>query len=89
MTSRIDTLVSDLCEEIDTWKQEAKYWKEKYKESHADHMKLLNENLEYNQIMIGSILSIAFNSSEDENGNLVIDRSGRENIVDHIKGQES
>lgn len=89
MKSRIDTLVSDLCEEIDMWKQEAKYWKEKHDQASADHIKTVNESIKSNESMIGNLLMVALNSSEDENGNLVIDRTGRENIVDHIKGQEA
>ena len=70
----------ELCEEIDSWKEEAQYWKEKYEEATKEHHEYLNESLLSAQKGVANALMFCLSAKDDENGNLVIDRQARREL---------
>lgn len=77
--------VYSLCEEIDSLKEEAAYWQKKYEDERAENMKQLNDNLERSKRSLGQALSFALRCTDDKDGNLVISKQDRLEIVDELK----
>lgn len=78
----IDIKFSELCDEIDFWKerseqaeQDAEYWKNQYQT-------LLNESLINAKKGVANALMFALHATDDENGNLVIDKESRKKIAE-------
>lgn len=67
----IDTKFSELCDEIDSWKQEAMYWKQKYADLQKEMDNHVNESLKSQQETIGQIFSLVFRSEQTEDGILI------------------
>jgi hypothetical protein len=61
----------ELCEEIDMWKNEAMYYKEKYEESTKDYSKLLSSSIADAKNTTGQLLSLMFNSEQTDEGLLI------------------
>ena len=60
-----------LCDEIDMWKNEAEFYKEKYEEVTKEYAKLLDTSLNDAKHTAGQLLTIMFNSEQTENGILI------------------
>ena len=81
----VDVKFFELCDEIDHWKRraaeaekEANYWKTEY----HNHIRtsLVRTNRD-----IANMLTLALHVTDDENGNLVISKESREEMVEQIK----
>lgn len=77
----IDYKFSDLCEEIDQWKDEAKYWKKMYNEELERSNKAMNESLEMSRQGVANALMLALRVDEDEEGNLIIPKERRTELA--------
>ena len=77
----IDYKFSELCDEVDKWKEEAEYWKSKYEEGLEKNIEQTNENLEMAQKGVANALSFALSCKNDENGNLVILSEDRKKLA--------
>lgn len=69
--SRFNSLVSELCEEVDRWKEEAKYWKEKYEEERLSSTKFMNKTMEDQKKQIGQLLSLSLRAVDTPDGVLI------------------
>ena len=82
MKSTIDLKFSDLCDEIDYWKIEAKYWKDEYDNLLKEDIKKSNESLEHAQKGVANALMFALSATDDEKGNLVISKKDRKKLAE-------
>ena len=57
-----DLKFNQLCEEIDIWKEEARYWKAKYEKLEQESNEKLNSDLGTMKNMTGSILTALLHS---------------------------
>lgn len=76
----IDRVVLDLCEEIDYWKEQAKYWKTRAEELQQEQIQDTNKRYQEAMKGIANGLSLALAIKEDVNGNLIIDKESREEL---------
>jgi len=84
-TKTIDYKFSELCEEIDRWKNEAQYWKEKYEEEISESIERTNESIEMSKKGIANALMFALSVTDDENGNMVINKQDRKTLAENWK----
>lgn len=61
---RIDSLIYNLCEEIDTLKEDVEYWKSKYEEMNKKYNDSLDASIKYSHKMGLSMVAIATNDRE-------------------------
>lgn len=80
----IDLLVSELCEEVDHYKNEAAYWKEKYEKERAENMKQLDRELEMAKKGVANALMFALAVKDSKNGDLVISKEDRKELANRI-----
>lgn len=52
----IDLKFSEICDEVDHWKAEAEYWKEQYKKLQVEYHENVNESIQNNYDVIGTVL---------------------------------
>ena len=71
-----------LCNEIDQWKDEANYWKEKYEELQKEYSEHINQSLVSAQKGVANALMFALSVKDDENGNLIIDKESRKELAE-------
>ncbi len=76
----IDIKFFELCDEIDQWKEEVKFWKDKYEKLEKDYKNHLDNSLKSAQKDVANILTFALHATDDKNGNLVISKNSREII---------
>jgi hypothetical protein len=76
----VDVKFLQLCNEIDQWKDEANYWKEKYEELNKEYSQHLNQSLASAQKGVANALMFALSVKEDENGNLIINKESRKDL---------
>ena len=81
----IDIKISELCDEIDYWKDLAKNYKEKYEKERDDHISRINKQLEDSQRGVANALMFAMSVRDDENGNMVIDKESRKKLAENWK----
>ena len=77
-----DVKFLQLCNEIDQWKEEANYWKEKYEELQKEYSEHINQNLVSAQKGVANALMFALSVKDDENGNLIIDKESRKELAE-------
>ena len=77
-----DVKFLQLCNEIDQWKEEANYWKEKYEELQKEYSEHINQNLVSAQKGVANALMFALPVKDDENGNLIIDKESRKELAE-------
>lgn len=78
----VDVKFLQLCNEIDQWKDEANYWKDKYEELNKEYSQHLNQSLASAQKGVANALMFALHVKDDENGNLVIDKKSRKDLAE-------
>jgi hypothetical protein len=76
----VDVKFLQLCNEIDRWKDEANYWKERYEELNKEYSQHLNQNLDSVQKGVANALMFALSVKDDENGNLIISKKSRKDL---------
>ena len=81
----IDIKFSELCDEIDYWKDLAKSYKEKYEQERNEHISRMNKRLEDSKRGVANALMFAMSIRDDENGNMVIDKESRKKIAENWK----
>jgi len=81
MTTADRTFYS-LCEEIDDLKDEVAYWKEKYETEVQERNTEWKERNENAMKGVANALRFALSVSDDENGNLVIDKESRKMLAE-------
>lgn len=84
----IDIKFSELCEEIDYWKERAKYAEESAEDWKNQYTTLLNESLATAQKGVANALMFALHATDDENGNLVISKDSREKIAKTYQNED-
>ena len=75
----------ELCDEIDRWKAEAKYWKEMFEQERDERTELLNQNMLNAKKGVANALMLALHVKDDEEGNLVIDKDSRKELAESFK----
>ena len=73
----IDKLVYSLCEEIDSLKEEVKYWKNKAEEERDNNTRMIKDNLKSAERDVANALLFTLSVNDDPNGNLVISKESR------------
>lgn len=68
----------DMCEEIDRWKNEAAYYKEKYEEELQRNVEASNRSMQIAKQGVADALMLSLNIKEGDGGSLVIDSAARE-----------
>ena len=81
----IDLKISELCNEIDDWKQEAEYWKNKFKKLEKDYCKQSDEDLKSAQKGVANALMFALHVEDDADGNLKINKENRKIMAEPFK----
>ena len=76
----IDRTVLHLCEEIDAWKEEAKFWKDKYEQEIQERNQEWKERHEVTMKGIGNAFRFMLAVKDDENGNMIIDAESRKEL---------
>jgi lysyl-tRNA synthetase class I len=65
--SKVDSLVSDLCEEIDHYKNKAEYWENKALYWRNLYNEKLNADLEHSQVMMSHLLDASLKLAKSDN----------------------
>lgn len=68
--SAYDTTVRDLCEQVDYWKSEAKYWEEEFKTLQKTRIQEINKRIKSTEEQIGVILGASLEGTFISNDNL-------------------
>ena len=76
----IDIKFSQLCDEIDHWKEEAEYWKDKFKSLDLEMRNRLAKDFQESKRGIGQMLSLALSVKEGKDGSLVIPKEKRKSL---------
>ena len=84
-TRMIDYKFAELCDEVDVWKDEAKYWKAKYDEEIQASIKQSNESMDMAKKGVANALMFALSVKDDENGNMVIEKEDRKTLAEKWK----
>lgn len=87
MKKHIDIVVSELCNEIDYWKERAHYFESLYKEERDDSIRQTNERLEEAKKGVGMALMFALSCSDGPNGELVINKENRKDLAGYLENQ--
>lgn len=83
---QIDKTVSDLCNEVDYWKEQANYYYELYEKEKKENIEHSNERLADAKKGVANALMFALAVREDGNGNLVTPKEDRNQLA---KGYET
>lgn len=75
----------ELCDEIDFWKEKAKKAEEEAEYWKAEYSRNLHENMLSAQKGVANALMLALSVQDDENGNLVIDKDSRKDLIDNYQ----
>lgn len=81
----IDLTVSQLCEEIDYWKEQAEYYKKRYEDEILQRSIESKERLLEAQKGVANALMFALNVKDDAYGNLVITKENRKTLAKQFK----
>jgi hypothetical protein len=71
INSRFDSLVSDLCREIDELKEDSAYWQKKYEDEREAHNKTLDNYGNSTKETVGQLLSLALRARDTPEGVLI------------------
>ena len=82
---KIEESIYDLCNEVDYWRGEAKYWQEKYEKEVKDFNSHVNEQLEISKKGVANALMFALSVTEDGDGNLIIPSENRSSLADSFR----
>lgn len=77
----IDYKFSELCEEIDRWKDEAQYWKEKYEAERNEFMEHINQSLSSAEQGVANTLLFALSVKDNPDGSLSISKENRKTLA--------
>lgn len=61
---RAERLILGLCDEIDEWKAEAKYWQDEYEKLNTKYNNMLNSSIKASQRTSLGMLAIALDDKE-------------------------
>ena len=78
----IDQKFSEICAEVDYWKEEAKYWEEKFNSLQKEMDVKLADDLKRSQKGIGQMLSLAFAIKEQPDGSIAISKENRKGLAE-------
>jgi hypothetical protein len=84
-TKTIDYKFSELCDEIDKWKDHAEYWKKKYEEEIQASIKRSNESMDIAKKGVANALMFALSVKDDKHGNMIIEKKDREILAKDYK----
>jgi len=65
----IDLKFQEVCDEVDEWKAEAEYWKKQYKKLQLEYHNNINESIQDNYNVIGTVLEAMLNPESVLNKN--------------------
>lgn len=80
-----DILVSDLCEEIDFWKERANHFERLYEEERNHSIQVSNERMKEAKKGVATALMFALSCSDAPDGSLIINRENRKDLANHLK----
>ena len=81
----IDRKFSELCEEIDFWKGEAKRYKNLYEIEVEKNVDILNKQLKDSQRGVANALMLALSINDNKDGSLSISSEDRKRLSKNIK----
>jgi len=81
----VDRTFHLLCEEIDDLKQEVEYWKKMYKFEVDERNAETFERNETTKRDLANVFKLAFATSNDEDGNLIISKENRKKLIEEWK----
>lgn len=85
MTNRIEILISDLCDEIDEWKERSQYWEKMYKEERDTNIKVMNERFEESKQGVANALMLCLSVKDNPDGSLSISKEDRKELAKNYK----
>lgn len=77
-----DKMFTQLCDEVDEWRAEAEYWKNKYEEAHKEHMRHLDESMQSAKQGVANALMFALSVEDQPDGSLKINKDNRKHLAD-------
>lgn len=83
--SRKEILVSDLCNEIDSLKEEVEFWKEKYEKEREEYLSVQSRHWEDTKKGVANALMFALHVKDAEDGSLVIRKEDRKVLAEQYK----
>jgi hypothetical protein len=83
-TKTIDLKFSELCHEIDYWKSEAEYYKEKYESELRQSIETSNERMDEARKGVANALMFAFSVTDSEDGSLSISPDDRKFLTENM-----
>ena len=81
----VDNKFHQLCEEIDYWKKQAEYYKEKYEAEIQRSVKETNRQLEESKRGVANTLMLALCVKDNEDGSLSISSEDRKQLAEYYK----
>lgn len=75
----------ELCDEIDYWRERAMSAEEDARRWKDDYTKQINQSLDFAKKGVAQALMFALNTTDDENGNLVIKKDDRKTLTESYK----
>ena len=88
MKKTIDIKFSELCDEIDYWKEQAQHYKKMYEQELQDNIEQTNKSFKQTQKSIGQALMFAMSIKDNEDGSLSISKEDREVLVEMYKEEK-
>lgn len=76
----IDYKFSELCEEVDHWRSEAKYWQERSEELQLQISQKLNDDLDKAKKGVGQMLMLAMSIDDKPDGSIGISKDNRKTL---------
>ncbi len=81
----IEKTIFDLCDEIDSLKDDVLYWKEMYENERNESNRLLNERMEDTKTGIANALMFALSVKDNPDGSLSINKEDRKMLASRYK----
>lgn len=77
-----DKIFASLCNEVDAWKEEAEYWKQKYQQEVKERAEEWKQRNDEAMKGVGNALRFMLAVKDDENGNMIIDAESRKGLAE-------
>lgn len=84
----VDAKFYELCEEIDYWKERTEKAEEDIEYWRNEYNKLMSQSMIHAKQGVANALMFALHATDDENGNLVINKESRKKIAERYQHED-